>query len=152
LYQFEMEAWDAAEEMFRESIKISPRWPWYHYHLGRTLEGAGKLAAAIESFKMAVELFPLSGTMNAHLGSALAEASQQEKGSGATQLVADARSRLNLAVDLAPDDDYVMEIARQALAMLDAAKGSAEPSIASEDAAAAARDPSGAATGHSEAR
>jgi tetratricopeptide (TPR) repeat protein len=146
LYQFESEEWDRAEEMFGKAAEINPDWPWYHYYLARTRKSAGKLDAAIVSFKKAVELYPLNHTWIVHLGSALAEASLQQTGANAMKLAEEARTRLNLAVSLAPDDGAVGEIAQQALAMLDTPGTTAGASTAVTKADLSGQDLRGAAS------
>lgn len=92
-----------AKKEFDECIRINPRYPDAHYHLGQIYEAQGDLDKAVDSYQTAVNLNPNYADAQRDLGLAI----YQRVISGMNGELEPAIEKLKIAAQLAPESALV---------------------------------------------
>jgi tetratricopeptide (TPR) repeat protein len=102
LFQMKLGKFEEAKGTFQECIKVQPKYPDAHYHLGEILQKKGDLDAAIEEYETATRLNPNYFEAQRDLGLAIYE----KASSGLTDII-DCEDKLKLAERLAPTNPMI---------------------------------------------
>jgi tetratricopeptide (TPR) repeat protein len=92
-----------AKKAFEECIRINPRYPDAHYHLGQIYEAQGDLDKAVDSYQTAVNLNPNYADAQRDLGLAI----YQRVIAGMNGEIEPAIDKLRIAAKLAPESALV---------------------------------------------
>jgi tetratricopeptide (TPR) repeat protein len=128
--------WGEAAEQFVKAISLDSRWSNYHYNLGFAYRRDGKYDDAISSFEKAIAIFPTHASSHAQLGVALAEREGRDRGSVAEETAKSVEQELKRAVELKPNDQFVLKTVAQGYRRL----GWSAQAIEADRRAAAAGD------------